>query len=461
MLPELKTAIPGPRSLGLAARLKRVESRNVTYLAADFPVFWERAEGTNVWDADDNRFLDLTSAFAVCGLGHRPPEVVAALHAQADRLLHAMGDVHPPAAKVELCEMLAGATFGRWGVGHGKVLLANSGSEAVEAALKTSLLHSGKPGVICFTGGYHGLGHGALETSGIPFFRDPFRPQLGRFGAHVPYPHCYRCPFGTKETFRLDGRSFPNCCNVCLDEIRKQIEAAIRHREIGCILVEPIQGRGGDVVPPLDFLRMLREICDQWKILLVLDEIYTGFNRTGKLFACDHAGVIPDLICLGKGLASGFPLSACVGRSDIMDAWPESRGEALHTSTFLGHPVGCAMAVASLREHLLPETAARAARAGENLRRALADIRSPAIGNLRGVGAMLGLELVKADRSPDPALAGRVVVRALSDGILLLAGSPDGNVLSFSPPFDLTAEEADFAASRIQEYIGSRPGEVS
>ena len=218
----------------------------------------------------------------VTGLGHSAEPLASALAAQAGKLLHAMGDVHPAALKAELCEQLSRITFERWGMGTGKTILCNSGSEAVEAALKTALLHSGRAGVISFQGGFHGLGLGALEVIGISAFREPFQSQLGRFAVQLPYPNCFRCPFGRSEGFRLEGNPFPNCSTSCLEELQKQIKATIRQREIGCIIVEPIQGRGGEIVPPRDFLSMLRHICDEEKLLLIVDEIYTGFNRTGK-----------------------------------------------------------------------------------------------------------------------------------------------------------------------------------
>jgi 4-aminobutyrate aminotransferase-like enzyme len=455
MLPELHSSIPGPRSLALAEKLRRCESRNVTFLADDWPIFWQRAEGVNVWDADGNRYLDLTSAFGVSGLGHTNPAVRAALIAQSGELLHAMGDVHPTAVKAELCARLSALTFERWGAGSGKVILGNSGFEAVEAALKTSLLHSGKPGAIAFTGGYHGLGFGALTTTGLPFFREPFRPQLKEFAAFLPFPHCYRCPFDERAEFRLEGRDFPNCSTTCLERLHDRIEETLRKREIGCILVEPVQGRGGCVVPPRDFLPMLRTICDTHKILLVLDEIYTGFNRTGALFACDRFGIVPDLICLGKGLTSGFPLSACVGRADVMDAWPSSSGEALHTSTFLGNPLGCAMALAALEQHALPATARHVNERGGSLKAALQRIVSPRIGHVRGLGLMLGVELVDAKKQPDTALALEIVKRALRDGILLLADAPTSNVLSFTPPFAIADEEIAFATRKLAGYLAA------
>ena len=453
MLPELRTEVPGPRSRQLAGRLRACESRNVTMVTEGWPVFWERAEGVNVWDADGNRFLDFTSGFGVAGLGHSAAPVRAALTDQAARLLHAMGDVHPAESKVALCEMLGEMTYGHWGGGRGKVILGNSGSDAIEAALKTAVLHSGKPGVLVFEGAYHGLGYGALEASALDFFRSPFASQLGRFAVAVPYPYCYRCPFGHGGGFALEGGEFPNCSSACLGDLRQRIVAELRRREIGAILVEPVQGRGGEVVPPRDFLRLLRRICDEEKILLIADEIYTGFNRTGRLFACDHSGVVPDIVCLGKALTSGFPLSACVGRAEVMDAWPESSGEALHTSTFLGNPLGCAMALAALREHAKPETAEKVRAAGRHLREACGKIRSPKIGHLRGAGLLLGMEMVKADRSPDAETAAHCVNAALQEGLLILAGGRHGNVLSLTPPFDLAPEESDFLAETLGRIL--------
>lgn len=457
MLPELLTDIPGPRSAEYAAKLARYEAREVTWMSRDFPIFWDRAEGVNVWDADGNRFLDLTSAFAVTGLGHGSPPLRRALEAQADKLMHAMGDVHPAGVKADLCAALSRITFERWQAGIGKTILCNSGSEAVEAALKTALLHSGKPGVISFAGGYHGLGYGALEAAGLDYFRTPFQPQLARFAVRVPYPSCYRCPFDCQAGFRLEGEPFPNCSSPCLNEIRVRLESAIRQRDIGCIIVEPIQGRGGEVVPPRDFLRLLRAVCDEHKILLIFDEIYTGFHRTGRFFACEHFEVVPDIICLGKGLTGGFPLAACVGRSDVMDAWPLSRGEALHTSTTLGNPMGCAMALAAIAKHENPETRDQSRRAGRLLRDALRTISSSRIGQVRGVGTMLGMELVRADGQPDGALAGEIMRQGLQDGLILLGGGPFGNVLSFSPPFAITGEEIAFVRERLQHYLAVLP----
>ncbi|MCE9612167.1 MAG: aspartate aminotransferase family protein [Chthoniobacter sp.] len=443
MLPNLIIPPPGPRSLALAEKLRRHESRNVTFLAEDFPVFWQRADGVNVWDADGNRFLDLTSAFGVSGLGHTNAAVRAALVAQSGELLHAMGDVHPTELKAELCARLSALTYERWGAGDGKTVLSNSGSDAVETALKTALLRTGRAGVIAFTGGYHGLGLGALSAIGLPFFREPFRAQLRDFATLLPYP--------------AESGGLPA-------ELRGRIEAVIHGGGIGSILVEPVQGRGGCVVPPREFLPMLREVCDAHGVLLIADEIYTGFNRTGALFACEHSGVVPDLICLGKALTGGFPLSACVGLAEVMDAWPVSSGEALHTSTFLGNPLGCAMALAALRQHADPAVAAQVRERGAKLRAALEALRSPQVGEVRGRGLMLGVELVEPGifpRKPATALAVAIIKHALRDGLLLLADSPTSHVLSLTPPFALADDEIAFVAARLQEYLRFLPGSIS
>lgn len=411
MIPEIKTVIPGPCSQDLAVRLRKHESRNVTYVDESWPVFWERAQGVNVWDADGNRFLDFTSAFGVAGLGHRHPEIVAAMKEQCDQLLHGMGDVHPTALKVEMCARLSRLTFERWGAGPGKVVLSNSGFEAVETALKTARLATGKRGVMAFANGYHGLGYGSLLGTDLEKFRGPFVDQLAGVTTRVDY-----------GSFEL-----PN------DDA------------IGAVLVEPIQGRGGKVLPPAGFLSALRDWCDAHGALLIFDEIYTGFHRTGKWFACEWEGVIPDLICVGKAMSGGFPISACVGKSEVMDKWPESPGEALHTSTFLGHPVGCAMALKSLEILERHETIELVEVVSASLSSALQSFDHTAVHAIRGRGMMWGMEL---DRP-----AGGLLASLLAEGLLFLADGPQGNVLSFTPPFLISEVELDHALTVIRRLL--------
>ncbi len=425
MLPEAVTEIPGPESLRLAKELRRHESRNVTFLNEDWPVFWERAEGANVWDVDGNRFLDLTGAFAVAGLGHGRRELVEAMSGQAGTLLHGMGDVHPTRLKVELCARLSELTFERWSKGEGKSVLSNSGFEAVETALKTALLATGRRGVLAFEGGYHGLGYGALLPSGIEKFRAPFATQLADLTTLLPFPGAGEELTGTRAG---------------LEEIDPE--------EIGVVVVEPIQGRGGIVIPPGGFLAILRQWCDAHGVVLVFDEIYTGCNRTGALFACEHEEVVPDLICLGKAMSGGFPISACVGKAAVMDAWPESTGEALHTSTFLGHPVGCAMALEALRLHEEPRTLDAVESVARSLGAGLRQLEIPGLREVRGRGAMWGMELEVGSE------AGRIVLAMLQAGYLLLPGGPTGNVLTFTPPFAIEEDEVQACLARLAAVAG-------
>ncbi len=431
MLPEIHTSIPGPRSLALAGRLSRVECHNTTFRNADWPIFWERAEGANVWDADGNRFLDLTSAFGVATLGHSA--TAPAARDQAGRLVHAMGDVHPATAKVELCEKLADLSFGRWTGRPGKCLLGNSGFEAVEAALKTAAIATGRERIIAFDGGYHGLGYGSLLGAGIPWFREPFEPQLATITDRLPYPR--------------DGDA------ASMHAFREAL-GKVDPNGIAAVLVEPFQGRGGIVVPPHGFLAELRNWCDHHGAMLVFDEIYTGFFRTGRWFACEHEQVVPDLICLGKALSGGFPISACVGRAEVMDAWPETHGEALHTSTFLGNPVGCSMAIASLKAFDHPGFQKQTSDAVEVWNQTLEKMRGlPKVHEIRGPGLMKGIEFREIDGSPATQHVIDLVVALLKQGIIALPDAPEGHVLALTPPAVLTHEEIRASGEAIGNLL--------
>lgn len=442
MLPEIRNAPPGARSRELAGELRRYESPNVTYLAADFPVFWESAAGANVRDVDGNTYVDLTAAFAVAGPGHAHPRVVEAVREQAGRLLHGMGDVHPPAVKVAALRALAEIAP----EGLTRSILASTGAEAVEAALKTVKLATGKPRVLAFEGGYHGLTLGALSVSWREDFRSPFSDQIRPNALFARYPYPYRSGFGEDPGA---GRAL---------EAVERLLAGADAADIGGILVEPVQGRGGDVVPPREWLPGLRRICDARGLLLVLDEVYTGFGRTGRWFACEHSGVIPDVLVVGKGLTGGLPFAACIATDRVMDAWPASTGEAIHTSTFLGHPLGCAAAVASIAalrdERLVERSAELGADLLARLRTGLAD--HPRVGEVRGLGMMIGIELVRdrVSKEPAPELVGRAVVEALRRGVLVLGGGVYGNVLSLSPPFVITARQLDAAVAVLLEVVG-------
>jgi len=428
-------------------QLRDFESRNIVHIESDgsWPIVWDRAKDVFVWDADGKKYLDLTAAFGVAAAGHANPSVVEAGQTQLARLPHAMGDVHPSARKAELARELSRITFERWAklpdTGRqtpdpiaGKVIFTNSGFEAVEAALKTAILATGRHGVIAFTGAYHGLGYGALNATHRDFFRKPFQPQLREFVRFVQFP----------------------ARTADLATVEFQIRHLIRREWIGAILVEPVQARGGINVPPPEFLPLLRKLCDEFSALLIADEIYTGFGRAGKWFACEHAGVTPDLICLGKALTGGFPLSACVGRANLMDAaWPASRGEAIHTSTFLGNPVGCAMALAQIAEIERLKLPERSAQLGEFL---LAELQSKLPNGkfqiaVRGQGLMAGVELRRHDGSPACVETFAVVKELLRRGYIFLPEGEYGNVISFTPPLTITKAQLARAVAALAEVL--------
>jgi 4-aminobutyrate aminotransferase-like enzyme len=437
--------------------LRAYESRNVTFIEPDgsWPVVWERARGVNVWDVDGKKYLDLTAAFGVAATGHANPRVVRAGQKQMAKLLHAMGDVHPHALKARLARELSRITFERWqGMSElrsakcevagrralaatGKTIFCNSGFEAVEAALKTAMLATGKREVIAFMGAYHGLGYGTLNATHREHFRSPFRSQLREFGRFAPFP----------------------TSPAELDVAEKAIRRFLRRGQVGAILVEPIQVRGGINIAPLEFLPMLRRVCDKHNALLILDEIYTGFGRTGKWFACEHFATVPDVICLGKALTGGFPLSACVGRADLMDAaWPPSGGEAIHTSTFLGHPVGCAMALAQIQEIKTRKLVQRSAQLGKLLLAFLSTL-DPRPSTLdvspRGLGLLAGLEVRLPDGSPATSKALHVIKAMLSRGFILLPEGEQSNVISFTPPLTISQAQLQTAVAALAETLAT------
>lgn len=442
-----------PSSSDVLEQLAQYESRNVTFLDPDgrWPIVWDRARGCQVWTVDGRRYLDLTAAFGVAAAGHANPAVVQAGQRQMGRLLHAMGDVHPHALKGQLAQVLSELTFGRWTAERppkqrlrGKVIFGSSGFEAVEAALKTARLATGRSGVLAFRGGYHGLGYGALNVTQRSHFRDPFRDQLREFGTFLDWPPCGSCDCAVPAT-RCQG----------LDPLDAQLDQHLSSGTIGAILVEPLQARGGIRVPSPDFLPRLRAAATRHGALLILDEIYTGFGRTGRWFATEHVGVIPDLICLGKALTGGFPLSACVGRADLMDAWPASHGEAIHTSTFLGHPVGCAMALAQIAElerRRLPE---RSARLGQLLLQQLAALPRR-IGSLelrsRGLGLMAGLEL-RQHGQPATELSLAAVKHLLNEGFIVLPEGEFAEVIGFTPPLTIASRQLEETVRAVEAAL--------
>jgi len=413
VLPDIRTPLPGPKSRALAARLRSVEARNVTFLPEDdsFPVFWESGDGCLITDVDGNRLLDMTAAFGVSALGHGTTAATDAIAKQSNRLLHGMGDVHPTLAKLELCEQLSQLS----GLSDAKVLLGTSGGDAVEAAIKTAILRTGKHRIIAFTGGYHGLNLGALNATARPDFRVPFQRHLADFVTHLPY-------------------------GSPLEQVPDDTAA---------VLVEVIQGRGGVREVSTEWLANLRSLCDATGALLIIDEVFTGFWRTGEVFAHRHHGVKPDIIACGKILGGGMPISACIGNGDAMSGWPVSTGESIHTSTFLGHPGGCAAASATLQALSNMDAGATVTRLGKYLRNhldVLAIKHAGKITDIRGKGLMLGIQM------DAPGAAVTLSDALLQRGIITLPAG-NGDVLELTPPFVVSGALLDFVVRAIDQAL--------
>jgi 4-aminobutyrate aminotransferase/(S)-3-amino-2-methylpropionate transaminase len=420
-LPDVHTPLPGPRTAelvevlaatecpALTARRARREERSG---APQDPIVWAEARGSNVLDADGNRYVDLTAGFGVMALGHCHDAITAAVSKQARTLVHGLGDVYPSNTKVELLETLRRIVP----VKNARIMLGLSGADAVEAALKTALLHTKKPGILAFSGGYHGLSQGPLAVCGYQeSFRAPFREHLHPHARFVPYPR--------------DGRDD-------LSDALAAVERALIRSDvpIGAVVIEPIQSRGGVVVPPPGFLRGVSELARAHGALLVVDEIYTGFGRTGVRWCVENEGVEPDVLCLGKALGGGFPISACVAREEVMRAWGDPGGEAIHTGTFFGHPVACAASLAALRAMDEERTTERALEMGASLRGSLqfAVGGHPAVHEIRGHGLLVGIEFDSGERTLG------LVRKLLERGYITLPAGPRAEVLSITPPLNIS-----------------------
>lgn len=416
-LPRIAVPPPGPRSRELSLRLAELEAPGVNTLLGGAPsLLWQEAHGANVQDVDGNLYLDLTSGFGVAAVGHAHPEVVRAVREQAGVLLHGLGDVHAHPMRIALAERLVRLAP----VDDPQVFFAISGAEAVEIALKTAVAATGRPEILAFEPSYHGMTLGALAVTSRPAFRAPFEAHL--------HAHVRRLPFGVDP---------------------EQIAAALRPGDVAAVIVEPIVGREGVLVPPPGWLATLADLCRASGTVLIADEIFTGFGRTGTLFAVEAEGVRPDLLCCGKALGGGLPMAAVLGRRDLFRAW-ETPGEALHTATFLANPLACAAALAVLdivEREALP---ARAARLGPAVGTRLAGWRErfpETIAAVRGRGLLWGIELATAGR------AKRWTAEALRRGVLMLAGGPEGRVAQIVPPLVISEEQLAVALDLLLDLL--------
>jgi 4-aminobutyrate aminotransferase len=408
--PHIVTPLPGPKGKAI---VERDRASTATCYLKEYPLVVERAQGAMVEDVDGNRFLDFMAGIAVAATGHSHPKVVAAIKDAADRFLHICGGDFYYESFAALPERLGRLAPGKE---PKKVFLSNSGTEAVEGAIKLARHSTRRPAIIAFEGSFHGRSLGALSLTNSKVSQ---RSGMGPF-----LPEVYHAPYG--DTDFIENRLFV-----------KRLDP----RDVAAIFVEPIQGEGGYVVPPAGFLKRLREICDRHGILLVADEVQSGIGRTGRMFACEHEDVVPDVILVAKGLASGMPLGAIISRADVM-RWTAGN----HGSTFGGNPVCCAAALATL-DLVEGGLMANAAKMGSHLERGLKDLagRHPVIKDVRGRGLMLGMEL------GDPELVKRVVLGAFQKGLLLLGAGK--SAIRFAPPLMIDKEDIRIALSIVGELL--------
>jgi len=433
--------LPGPRSRQLLEEKARYVPRAIT---VHLPAVVERAEGAILVDVDGNRFVDLAGGIGCMNVGHSHPKVIQAVIDQVQRFTHTDFSVVPYAPYIELARRLSALAPGPT---PKQAVFFNSGAEAVENAVKIARAYTRRPAILVFEGAFHGRTYMAMTMTSkvVPYKLNfgPFVPEVYR----LPYPYPYRCPQGPER-----------CTQYVLDSLERAFVTMVHPEQVAAVVIEPVLGEGGFVVPPKDFFPALREICDRHGILLVVDEVQTGFGRTGRFFAIEHFGVEPDLITVAKSIAAGLPLSGVIGKREILEALPEN---ALG-GTFVGNPVSCAAALAVLdvieEEGLLR----RAEVIGRLLWERFDQMarRSPLIGEVRGLGAMVGIELVKDRASKAPAAQETrwIIQKAMERGVLLVKAGIYDNVIRILSPLVITDSQLEEALDILEEAIASVAG---
>lgn len=412
-------------------------------LAQDWPnLAAERAEGVYIHGKDGKRYMDFISGFGACNVGHNHPRVVAAAREQMEKMVHAPLGVIAPETTLRLAYELGQVT-----PGHADMFFfGNSGAEAIEGALKLARYVTGRRGIVAFLGGFHGrtLGAASVTTSKVKYRsgQGPYVPDV--YFARYPYP--YRSPASTPAA----------CAKEALEDIERLFEHVIAPQEVAAILLEPIQGEGGYVIPPKEWLVQVRRLCDEYGILLIADEVQTGFGRTGQWFASQTLGVEPDVVCLAKSIAGGFPLGATAARRELMKKW----GAASHGTTFGGNPISCAAGLATLQvirdENLLEN----AQRQGAYIKQSLDELKgeTPVMGDVRGIGLMLGIEFVKpGTKEPNPDAVSRIMRRALEGGLILYPCGHWAQTLRIIPPLTITRQQSDEGLAILREAVLAEP----
>jgi 4-aminobutyrate aminotransferase len=444
LLPRIVTPPPGPESKAIAENLKQFESPSLSQIKlAKIPIAWKEAKGANIVDADDNLYVDLSSGYGVATAGYSHPKIVEVIQRQAALLMHAPATYSANIHRSKLVEKLVEITPDSLNMVH----IHTCGSEAVENAMKLAKNYSGSQEFIAFEGGFHGnASHGALSLTASGYLRRDFLPLLPGI-RRVPYAYCYRCAF---------GRTYPECDLQCVRYLEHVLTQPLTGvSDVAAVVLEPIQGGGGWIAPPKEFLREIRKICTENNVLLMVDEILTGFGRTGKMFCFEHSDAVPDIMTIGKGMASGFPISGVISTQKVF----ESMGFFQQVSTFAGMPLACATALTCIEVIEEEGLVKRSERLGEYFMKLLLEIQSRhrIIGDVTGRGLMIGVEIVKdpEKKTPAPKETEEIVNRCLARGVIMAAGGWYDNRLKLSPPLVITEEQLDYSAQALEESISN------
>jgi 4-aminobutyrate aminotransferase len=405
--------------------VKRAKKYLTPALGWDTELVVRRARGAEVVTNDKKRYLDFSCGTATTNVGHCHPKVISAAKHQINNLIHAGGVYHYHSI-VKLCEELKAITPGDIDM----FFFSNSGAEAIEGAMKLAKSVTHRPAVLCFRGAFHGrtIGCVSISSSNVKYRKDyePMLPSVYR----APYAYCYRCPYGQKRE---------TCALECIQFIRDVFKHEVHPEQTAAIIFEPVLGEGGYIVPPQEFVQFLRDFTREHGIMLIADEVQTGFGRTGRWFACEHFGIEPDIIVMAKGIASGFPLSALGAPSKIMKQWTPGA----HGTTFGGNPVSCAASVATIQaireERMLENCQTLSAAAFSRLKKMRDD--NPIIGDVRGLGLMIGVEFIDKNGEPGMEVTEKVVKHCLESGLIVITCGTNGNVIRVIPPINISREQ--------------------
>lgn len=437
---KLRTSVPGPKSKDLMRRREAAVARGVYHAT---PIFAARAEGATLDDVDGNRFIDFAGGIGVINAGHRAPGVVAAIREQVDAFLHTCFSVAPYEKYVAAAEKMNAITPGNFAK---KTLFVNSGAEAVENAVKIARFYTRRPAIICFEDAFHGR---TMLTMSLTSKTHPYKVGFEPFAGNVyriPYAYCYRCSYSLQ---------YPSCEVFCAHHLEDTFKRVVDAESVAAVVAEPILGEGGFVTPPLEFFRIIQNICRRHKILFIADEIQTGFGRTGSMFASERYGVVPDILVSAKSIAGGLPLAAVTGRAEIMDA-PQVGGLG---GTFGGNPVACAAALAAIETIEREGLCARAETIGRRFEARATDWRKkfPLVGDVRGLGAMRAIEFVRSPETREPAKeeTDQITRYCYQHGLIVLSTGTYGNIVRLLVPLVVTDEQMEEGLDVLESALAS------